>query len=1158
MKPDRHAPRVSRDLATRSPGSEKQGFDEARPESFTVVHMNGEFIAQRGLLRLIVDPARRRWPYARRRHDAAQGTVPFVTGAESFGSDPRIGALAAGKYRVVRLIGRGGMGSVYEAQNVAIGKRVALKFLRAPAGADAALRARFHREAQLVSAIESAHIVQIFDTGETESGEPFIVMEFLQGEDLATRLRRLGRLGVQNASSIAAQALRGLKRAHAAGVIHRDLKPHNIFLIDGEDGKTHVKIVDFGLSKLLVADGDKGSILNASPQDALTRAGTPVGTPFYMSPEQIEALDDIDHRTDLWSLGTILYESLAGTPPFSETSFARLVIAICHRDPQPIASLVPDLPAALARVVARGMARDRTQRYQSADEFLNALLEASPDLERSQVSPPLLRPDVTPVNVPPVRPSGSQNTPVDLGQAPSVPPPRDLAESSSQPPPPPAELRTHTMGGATMWLSASPALSLWRGEVNAPDRLRVETRDGNLFELRLEPVGILRLGRVDRVGDERNELVYPDVASRLAATLRHDGIRWWLLRRTECSVPVQVGARSLNRAEEAPLVHGSFVQVGGMRATMVDRRYVTPTVPAGTVDPSTGFLARAGLEQELASFLQRKRSGAFVLLRADAGGAPAKPADYAPVALAAVAAHRAFSSLAVAVVEDVAVVLVPGETPEVTEKARAILEAAKGAAKGHAFSCGYWTLQGEANDAGREVELALSAINALAEVAPGQSVAALRVATQGARVTTMPELLGASTDAKRITLLFGIEEQHALARVGPHVVGGLEKELAAVVATHAGQGAMVARVAPGVVAASITRKVDPVGIGSAVQCDWHARPPVLDGKVELPRTLSWEILHNQDPQTRGQELARECADPHGVLSALSGGLPYPIAGRVHAAIASSSAIERVKMLFDVLEGTWRFIAKILLSAYFVRRPADGADPAPAFDSMVELYRRNMTRDGFALGTWREIARCAGKGFEGHNDPIGALVKEVLGVRLSQNQTFDTLSNLMQVERNSFAHGHYNEARAAADLPEFEQMTRTLLRALRPLGAWTLVTVERTEPDLYGELQTVEFIDHTGPYNTGTRRKLGLNSPVRLANVVYLARWREGLLLPMDPFVRRVAHEDKFDLYWMDHLPRPANWVMSSVVGGPAIKMPSDVRRLPPLLRLAMERAQTST
>ncbi len=1110
---------------------------------------------------MIVDLAGRWWPDTRWRHGAAQGRALGVTGAESSETDPRIGTLAAGKYRVLRLIGRGGMGSVYEGQNVAIGKRVALKFLRTPAGADASVRARFHREARAVSAIESAHIVQIFDTGETEAGEPFLVMELLQGEDLATRLRRLGRMSVPQAVSITTQALRGLRRAHAAGVVHRDLKPQNVFLVDGDDGKTLVKIVDFGLSKVLGGEAEIVSPSSPSAQDPLTRIGTPVGTPFYMSPEQIEALDDIDPRTDIWSMGAILYETLAGAPPFAEPTFARLIIAICHKNPQELATLVPGLPEAIGRVVKRAMARDRGERYASADELLAALLEVVPDVERSQ-GPWSVRDDAAPARAAATNPprvplptNAEADTPMNVRPAPTAPgdveAPREKGDSGPQPPG--AELRTYTVGGATLWLSASPAFSLWRGEVNAPDRLRVETRDGGLFELRLEPVGVLRLGRVERVGDERNELVYPDVASRLAATLRHDGVRWWLGRRTECSVPVQVGAHALARGEEAALVHGTFVQVGGMRATMVDRRYVTPTVPAGTVDPTTGLLGRAGLEQEIASFLQRKRSGALLLVKAQPSAAPAGGAEYPPGALAAVGIHRASPSAAVGLVEGTAVVLVPGEAPEIAERGRSASASARAAADGKSFACGYWTLTGDGSDAGREVELALHAMSAFSETS-GQAVAALRSSVPGARISSVPEVLGASTDAKRTTLLFAIEEQKALEAVGPHVVAALEKELAAVAATHAGQAAFVAPLAPGVVAACVTRKVDAVALGSAVQCDWHARPPILDGKVELPRTLSWEVLHG-DVQTRAQELARECADPHGVLSALSGGLPYPIAGRVHAAIAASSAIERVKMLFDVLEGTWRFIATVLLSAYFARRPGDGGtEPVPGFDAMLELYKRHGGRDGFALGTWREIARAAAKGFEGRDDPIGALVRDVLGVKLSQNQTFETLSNLMQVERNSFAHGHYNAARAAADLPEFEQMTRTLLRALRPLCAWTLVTVEKTEPDLYGDLQTVEFIDHTGPFNTGTRRRLGLNSPMRLANVTYLARWREGLVLPLEPFLRRVAHEDKFDVYWMDHLPRAGTCLMSSTVGGPSIKVPCDVRRLPPLLRVVVERS----
>jgi serine/threonine protein kinase len=1073
--------------------------------------------------------------------------------------DPRVGTTAGGKYKILRLLGRGGMGAVYEAQNVAIGKRVALKFVVVDRAADPGALARFHREARAVSAVESAHIVQIFDTGETEAGEPFLVMELLHGEDLGTRLAR-GRMDVPEALEVATQTLRGLRRAHAAGIVHRDLKPQNIYLARSDDDRLHVKIVDFGLSKIL---GDATGPLGRS---SITQAGTMLGTPLYMSPEQIEAAPDVDHRTDLWSMGAILYESLAGTPPFNESSYARLVMSICQRDPRKIEDLAPGVPPAVSRAIARALARERTERFETADEFLATLLEAlprapapsMPDLRASMPSIPEARPS-SPSSSDPAseHDSGQRLKVAEASAAVSGPAPSDKGG-----PPPGAELRTYTAGAATLCVNQAPSFSVWRGEVAAPDRLRIEGRDGGLHELRLEPVGVLKLGRAERVGDEKNELVYPDVASRLAAVLRHDGVRWWIKRREECSVPVQVGARALNRGDEAPLVHGTFVSVGGMRATLVDRRYVTPSVPAGTVDPATGLLGRAGLEQEIASFLQRQRPGGLVLLRPRSGAerpAPASlrpqaaglaPVEHPPAVSATLAVHRAWPSQVIGIADGSTVLLVPGEAKKVAEAAMQAFESARAAGL-DSFACGHWALAGEGLDAGREIELSLHAIESLAaeEPKPGQKpITSLREMAQGARLASSTELLTASTDARRATLLFAIEEQNALGGVGPHVVSALEKELAAVVASHAGQGALVAPLAPGVVVAVVPRKTDPTETGSSVQCDWHARPPIMDGKAELPRTLSWEVLYGEGASTRASELSRECADPHGVLSALSGGLPYPIAGRVNAAIASSSAIERVKMLFDVLEGTWRFIATVLVSAWFARRPPAPGEAVPGIGPMTELYRRMGTRDGYALGTWRELARNAARAFEDKGDPIGAMARDVLDVKLSQNQTFETLSNLMQVERNGFAHGHYNEARAAADLPEFEQMTRTLLRALRPLCAWTLVTVEKTEPDLYGELQMVEFIDHTGPFNTGTRRRIGLNSPVRLANVVYLARWREGLVLPLEPMVRRIAHEDKFDLYWMDHLPRIGQCQMSGVVGATSVKAALDARRLPPVMR----------
>ena len=1103
---------------------------------------------------------------------ASEGRVGVTRSVNPGDVDPRVGTLAAGKYQILRLIGRGGMGSVYEAQNFSLGKRVALKFVALGNDADDAALHRFHREARAVSTVESAHIVQVFDTGQTETGEPFLVMELLEGEDLATRLRRAGRLGLEEGVSIVIQALRGLRRAHAAGIVHRDLKPENLFLVRGEDDGTHVKIIDFGLSKM--RGGDRVVPMS------ITQEGATIGTPLYMSPEQVEAFPDVDHRTDLWSMGAILYQVLAGTPPFPETTYARLVIAICQREPKDLASLVPELPEGVGGAVRRALDRDRERRFQSADAFLTALAEATHQkLHESRPGmrkpPDSLQPSgndmgsgrQTDVGAGRQTDVGSGRGDADVGPGTtgsgalraahaSAPSSQSEAISSSSPEPPGAELRTHTVGGATLWLSQTPTFAIWRGEVMAPDRLRAESRDGTLHELRLEPVGPLRLGRTHQVGDEKNELVYADVASRLAATLRHDGVRWWLRRRDECSVPVQVGARALQRSEEAPLVHGTFVTVGGMRATMVDRRYVTPAVPAGAVDPVTGLLGRVGAEQEVASFLQRQRPGALILVRGITKATAAAPepklaAEYPPIVRATVAIHRQWPSLVVGYVEGTALLLVPGDAAEATTIGKRAGEIAREAGM-TSVVCGYWPLVGDGLEAGRELELALHGIQTCAEQ-PGGGVVPLRDAPQNVRFATTAEVLTASRESKRATLLFAIEEQNALGGVGPHIITALEQELAAVVATHAGQGAVVATLATGVVGACVSRKGDPAVTGNAVLCDWHSRPPVMDGKVELPRTLSWEVLHGIDAVTRAAEISHECADPHGVLSALSGGLPYPIAGRVHAAIASSSAIERVKMLFDVLEGTWRFIATVLASAYFAKRVNPGETPK-GFEQMIEFQKRVGTRDGLSLGTWRELARIAARGFEDRDDPIGGMAREVLNVKLSHNQTFDTLSNLMHVERNSFAHGHYNEARAAADLPEFEQMTRTFLRALRPLCAWTLVTVEKTEPDLYGEVQTVEFIDHTGPFNTGTRRRIGLNSPVRLANVVYLARWREGLVLPLEPLVKRLATEDRFDLYWMDHLPRAGMCTLSSAVGGAAMKVACDVRRLPPLLRMLVQAA----
>jgi serine/threonine-protein kinase len=274
-----------------------------------------------------------------------------------------IGTTVADKYRVDRMIGRGGMGAVFQAANLAIGKRVALKFLDHEAARNREACQRFQREAEAAGMAESAHIVQIFDSGVTASGLPFLVMELLTGEDLRARLKREGRLSVPSALRIVSQVLRALLCAHEAGIVHRDLKPDNVFLCARDDDPSFVKIVDFGISK----------VARARPADTLTRRGTVLGTAFYMSPEQAQSFADIDGRTDLFSVGAILFEMLTGKPPHVAPTYEAVLIAICTQDAVDLRAHAPEVSAPVAALVKRALERDRDQRFQSAREFLTAV-----------------------------------------------------------------------------------------------------------------------------------------------------------------------------------------------------------------------------------------------------------------------------------------------------------------------------------------------------------------------------------------------------------------------------------------------------------------------------------------------------------------------------------------------------------------------------------------------------------------------------------------------------------------------------------------------------------------------------------------------------------------------------------------------------------------
>jgi eukaryotic-like serine/threonine-protein kinase len=281
-----------------------------------------------------------------------------------------IGQTVSDRYRITALIGTGGMGAVYEAEHIGIGKKVAVKFISKENARENTVASRFAREARAASAIESEHIVSVFDAG-THDSRPFIVMELLRGEDFGQRLRRLGKIDSQEAVHVIAQVLRGLADAHDAGIIHRDLKPDNVFLVDKRGDTSFVKIVDFGVSKIERPDGGTAPL-------ALTKQGTVVGTPYYMSPEQAQAAADLDARADLFSVGAMLFESLAGRPPHVGNTYEAVIVSICMNDAPDLKTLVPEISTQLARFVARALQRDRKARFSSARQMLVALSEFAP------------------------------------------------------------------------------------------------------------------------------------------------------------------------------------------------------------------------------------------------------------------------------------------------------------------------------------------------------------------------------------------------------------------------------------------------------------------------------------------------------------------------------------------------------------------------------------------------------------------------------------------------------------------------------------------------------------------------------------------------------------------------------------------------------------
>jgi serine/threonine-protein kinase len=328
------------------------------------------------------------------------------------------GEVIAEKYVVERVIGTGGVGIVLAAKHRELDETVAIKFLRPEVQAKREIVDRFAREAKAAVRIKSEYAARVYDVGIVAGRGPYLVMEYLEGKDIADVLNEGGRFTIKRAVEYVMQTCEALACAHAAGIIHRDIKPENLFLARRADGTELIKVLDFGISKSALT----GSVFDRDV--SLVKTQDLMGSPLYMSPEQVRSTGTVDHRTDIWSLGVVLYELITGRVPFDGKTITKICAAVLEQDPPPLNTYVPDPPAGLQEVLDRCLQKDRAKRFQNVAELAIALLPFAPSLARvfAERTSGILR-------------ASGQPAPIALKMESSMPPPSGSAGVVSVPTP---------------------------------------------------------------------------------------------------------------------------------------------------------------------------------------------------------------------------------------------------------------------------------------------------------------------------------------------------------------------------------------------------------------------------------------------------------------------------------------------------------------------------------------------------------------------------------------------------------------------------------------------------------------------------------------------------------------------------------------------------